>query len=129
MREEMALKRYWFVIQPVTRGSKENKDRRILGLLSPRYMNGMIKHLKPLPGLEGNILDWPNGGKDYADAWASALTMMGETGALVIPVEEREKGEYAPLPEQLPPAYTTVSNVMVRGASLTRLNTRYPVGG
>jgi hypothetical protein len=129
MREEMALKRYWFVIQPVTRGSKENKDRRILGLLSPRYMNGMIRHLRPLPGLEGNILDWPNGGKDYADAWASALTMMGETGALVIPREEREKGEYAPLPEHLPPAYTTVSNIMVRGASLSRLNSRYPVGG
>lgn len=129
LREEMALKRHWFVCQGVTRGSKENKDRRILGLLSPRYMNGMIRHLRPFASLEGNILDWPNGGKDYADAFASALTMLGETGALVIPVEERNKGEYAPMESRLPPAFKTVSGVIVRGAQDARLQTRYPVGG
>lgn len=128
-REEMALKRYWFVISPVTRGSKENKDRRILGLLSPRYMNGQIRHLRPLPALEGNILDWPNGGKDYADAFASGLTLVGETGALVIPQAEREKGDYAPLPSVLPPVYQTVSNMIVRNPAATKMQSRYPVGG
>lgn len=129
MREEMAQKRYWFVISAVNRGSKENKSRRILGLLSPRYMNGMIRHLRPFTGLESNISDWPNGKKDYADSFASALTLLGESGALVIPQDERMKGDYAPLPNVLPPVYNSVSNYIVRGKTATRLATRYPVGG
>lgn len=129
MREEMAEKRYWFVVQAVNRGHKENKARRILGLLSPRYMNGMIRHLRPLSGLESNIADWPNGKKDYADAFASALTLLGESGALVIPEAERQKGDYAPQADVLPPAFQTVSGCIVRGKSANRLATRYPVGG
>ena len=129
MNEEMAVKRYWFVIQGVVRGSKENKERRILGLLSPRYMNGRIRHLRPLSGLESNIADWPNGKKDYADAFASALTMLGESGAMVIPVEEREDGDYAPLQTVLPPAYATVSNHIIRGSAIQRNASRYPAGG
>lgn len=128
-KEEMALKRYWFIIEPVVRGPKENKDRRVLGLLSPRYKNGILRHLRPLPSLEGNVLDWPNGGKDYADAGASALSLMGETGAMVIPEAERNKGEYAPLPSALPPAFQTVSGMIVRNSNANRMATRYPVGG
>jgi hypothetical protein len=128
-REEMALKRYWFIMEAVTRGSKENKDRRILGLLSPRYKNGILRHLRPLNKLEGNILDWPNGGKDYADAGASALALLNETAAMVIPEAERSKGDYAPLQTALPPAFATVNGIMVRNSSSTRMATRYPVGG
>lgn len=129
MNEEMAAKRYWFIIQSIVRGSKENKDRRVLGLLSPRYMNGRIRHLRPLPGLETNIADWPNGKKDYADAGASALALLGESGAMVIPEAERNKGEYAPQTNALPPAFQTVSGMIVKGSRARTLATRYPVGG
>jgi len=129
MQEEMAAQRYWFVIQSIIRGPKENKDRRVLGLLSPRYMNGRIRHLRYMPGLEANIGDWPNGKKDFADAFASALTMLGESGAMVIPEAERKQGEYAPLPQHLPPAYSSVSNYIVRNSPTAKMARRYPVGG
>lgn len=130
LREEMAKRRYWFVAQPVVRGSKVTKDDRIVGLLSPRYLAGFLRHLRPLPGLEGNIADWPNGKKDYADAGASALALMGESGALVIPEEERNKGEYAPVEEALPPIFSTVNRYITRhGAVGDKLATRYPVSG
>lgn len=128
MNEEMAAKQHWFIVKSVIRGSKENKDRRILGLLSPRYLVSRIRHLRPLPGLESNIADWPNGKKDFADAFASALTLLGESGAMVIPQEEREKGEYAPQPQALPPAFQTVSGMIIKGSRANRLATRYPGG-
>lgn len=128
LREEMAKRRYWFVAQPVVRGSKITKDDRIVGLLSPRYLAGFLRHLRPLPGLEGNISDWPNGKKDYADAGASALALMGESGALVIPEEERNAGEYAPHEQALPPIFSTVNRYITkRGPVGDRLATRYPV--
>jgi hypothetical protein len=129
LQEEMALAGYWFVCQKIMQPPKVKKDDRILGLLSPRYMNGIMRHAKRLPGLEGNLADWPNGKKDYADALSMALKMMGETGALVIPEDEREKGEYAPLDQRLPPAFRTVSNHIVRGhPRANRMLTRYPTG-
>jgi len=128
LREEMARRRYWFVPQPVIRGNKVTKDDRIVGLLSPRYLTGFLRHLRPLPSLEGNIADWPNGKKDYADAGASALQLLGESGALVIPEDERNKGEYAPLETVLPPVYSTVNRYITRGGPLVdKLRTRYPV--
>jgi len=128
MREEMARRQYFFAIQAVVRGSKEAKNARIVGMLSPRYLNGYIKHLRPLPGLEGNILDWPNGGKDYADAAASALTLLGETQMLATPPEALGKGDYAPLPPALPPAFRSVSNHLIRGGrGAVDMKTRYPV--
>lgn len=128
LREEMARRRYWFVPVPVTRGSKVTKDDRIVGLLSPRYLAGFLRHLRPLPSLEGNIGDWPNGKKDYADAGASALTLLGESGALVIPEEERNAGEYAPVETALPPVFSTVNRYITKGGPKRDLmRTRYPV--
>lgn len=128
LREEMAKRRYWFVAVPVVRGTKVTKDDRIVGLLSPRYLAGFLRHLRPLSGLESNIADWPNGKKDYADAGASALALMGETGALVIPQDEREKGEYAPVEEVLPPVYSTVNRYITKsGPGAEKFKTRYPV--
>jgi hypothetical protein len=127
LREEMARRRYWFVPQPVVRGSKVTKDDRIVGLLSPRYLGGWLRHLRPFDGLESNIADWPNGKKDYADAAASAIALLGETGALVIPEEERNAGEYAPREAVLPPAYTTVNRYILRGGAVqNKLRIRYP---
>jgi len=128
LREEMARRRYWFVAAPVVRGSKVTKDDRIVGLLSPRYLTGFLRHLRPLSGLESNIADWPNGKKDYADAGASALALLGETGALVIPEEERNKGEYAPVEQVLPPIYSTVNRYITKGGPVAdKMRTRYPI--
>lgn len=128
LREEMARRRYWFVPQPIVRGSKVTKDDRIVGLLSPRYLLGFLRHLRPFNGLESNLADWPNGKKDYADAGASALALLGETGALVIPEEERNRGEYAPVETVLPPMYSTVNRYITRGGPVQdKLRTRYPV--
>jgi len=128
LREEMARRRYWFVAAPIVRGSKVTKDDRIVGLLSPRYLTGFLRHLRPLPSLESNIADWPNGKKDYADAGASALALMGETGALVIPEDERNAGEYAPVEQVLAPIYSTVNRYILRGGPVQdKIRTRYPI--
>jgi hypothetical protein len=128
-REEMARRKHWFVAQEIVRGTHVTKDDRVVGLLSPRYLLGVLRHLRPLGGIEGNIADWPNGKKDYADAGASALALLGESGAMVIPEVEREKGEYAPLEQTLPPVYNTVNNHIIRGTGRgDRLRLRYPVG-
>lgn len=128
LREEMAKRRYWFVAQPVVRGSKVTKDDRIVGLLSPRYLAGFLRHLRPFSGVESNIADWPNGKKDYADAAASAIALLGETGALVIPEEERNRGEYAPVEQGLPPVYSTVNRYITKSGPLAeKFRTRYPV--
>ncbi len=113
MKEEMARRGYFFVITPIVQGSHITKDNRIVGILSPRYMNGYIRHLRPLPQLEGNLLDWPNGKKDFADAAAMAMTLLGQSAGLVVPEEKRALPEYEPLPEQLPPIYTTTKNYIL----------------
>lgn len=113
MKEEMAKRRYYFPITPIYQGKDTPKEMRITGMLSPRYANGIIRHLRPLAGLEGNLSDWPNGKKDYADAFAMTLTLLGETQMLVIPEDEREAGEYAPLEAELPPVWTSVNNYII----------------
>lgn len=129
LREEMAKRQYFFVAEPVIRGNKVSKDDRIVGLLSPRYLTGFLRHLRPLPSLEMNLLDWPNGKKDYADAGASALALLGESGGLAIPEDQRDLPEYAPLTEPLSPAFRTVNRYIVNGRGAERKEQRYPVAG
>lgn len=114
MKEEMARKQYFFHIEPIYHGSKVVKDDRIVGILSPRYMNGYIRHLKPLPGLEGNLADWPNGKKDYADAAAMALALLGETQMLAGDLTTLMGAEHIPLDDVLPPVWNTASNYILR---------------
>jgi hypothetical protein len=114
MREEMARRQYFFSITPIVQGSKVRKEDRIVGTLSPRYMNGYIRHLRHLPNLEGNLADWPNGKKDYADAASMALSLLGESAGLVVPDEERGKGEYAPLEPVLPSLYESSTGFITR---------------
>lgn len=105
MREEMARRQRFFEIEAILQPAKTRKGDRILGLLAPRYANGYIKHRRPFPGLEGNLLDWPNGKMDYADATAMALTMLGETAMLVSPGDAITQDQYAPIDSALPPLY------------------------
>jgi hypothetical protein len=110
MREEMMRRNVVFNITPIVQGKDDRKDDRIIGVLSPRYMNGFIRHLRPLPGLEGNLNDWPNGKKDYADAASMAFTLIGATAGLVLPEEFKSPTDYGPAEDQLPPAFVTAGN-------------------
>jgi len=115
MKEEMARRQYFFSITPIRQGREQTKDMRITGMLSPRYMGGIIRHLKPLAGVEGNLADWPNGKKDYADAFAMSLTLLGETQMLALPEAAKNAMDYAPQEERLPPAYSVVGNYIMSG--------------
>lgn len=126
MREEMARRQTFFHITPITQGKKDNKILRIEAMLSPRYQNGILRHRRPLPGIEGNLADWPNGKRDYADAGTMALKLLGETQMLVLPegAESRDETDYAPQQETLPPVYSSVGRYIIQGQS--RLAGRYP---
>jgi hypothetical protein len=91
LREQMAKTQYFFHCLPIRHGSADNKQARIVGTLSPRYSNGYLRHLRPLPSYEGNLADWPGGLIDYADAAAMALGLLGETAML------RGEGEMEPM--------------------------------
>lgn len=105
MQEEMARRQKFFVIEPIFQGPDLRKEERIVGILAPRYANGYIKHRRPLPGLEGNLLDWPNGKKDYADAAAMALTLLGESQMLAAPEGSITQDQYEPLAPAIPALY------------------------
>jgi hypothetical protein len=105
MQEEMARRQRFFTIEPIFQGAAQRKDDRIVGILAPRYANAYIRHRRPLPGLEGNLLDWPNGKKDFADAAAMALTLLGESQMLVMPGDAITQDQYEPLDAALPPLY------------------------
>ena len=128
MKEEMARRKYFFYIKPILQGKKTSKDDRIVGILSPRYVNGYIRHLKPLPGLEGNLADWPNGKKDFADAAAMAFSLLGESQMLALPEGETSQPEYPPQETALPPLWQSVNNYYVNGGpDANRRAQRYPV--
>ena len=128
MKEEMAARQLFFYITPIKQGSEDRKHGRISGMLSPRYSNGYLRHLRPLSGIENNLADWPNGKVDYADAAAMALSLLGETAML------RMEGAMDPEPplelaQAMPEVYHTVSNYIVRGGGAdARRRNRYPVG-
>jgi len=125
MREEMARRQYFFPITPIVHGSADRKDTRIVGVLSPRYKNGYIRHLRHLSGLEGNLADWPNGKKDYADAAAMALTLLGETQILAADPDFLVAPEYEALPDVVPPIYTTEGRYILSGTSKQSFKQRY----
>lgn len=105
MQEEMARRQRFFVIEPIFQGSALRKDDRIVGILAPRYANAYIRHRRPLSSLESNLLDWPNGKKDFADAAAMALTLLGESQMLVMPGDAITQDQYEPLDPPLPSLY------------------------
>ena len=124
MREEMARRQLFFHIEPIKQGSDDRKVTRITGILSPRYSNGYIRHLRPLSKLETNIADWPNGKMDYADAAAMALTLLGETSGLVM------EGALDPEPEHddmplMPEMYQQIGNYVLRRSDTRLARGRY----
>lgn len=81
-KERMAENREFFVVEAITHNTRLSKEARIVGMLSPRYQMGYLKHIRPLPKLESNLADWPDGKRDFADAAAMSLKLLGETAGL-----------------------------------------------
>lgn len=75
IREEMFRKGRYFEIAAITHG-KTGKDERILGILQPRYANAYIVHSRRFVLLEQQLLDYPNGKKDYPDVLAMCITLL-----------------------------------------------------
>lgn len=123
MQEEMARRQRFFTIEPIIQGAQQRKDDRIVGILAPRYANGYICHRRPLVGLEGNLLDWPNGKKDYADAAAMSLMLLGESQMLVMPGDAITQDQYEPLDAALPPLYE--DSGFIFGTPTDRFGGRY----
>ena len=105
MREEMARKQKFFYVKPIIQGNDKTKDDRIAGILQPRYANGYVRHQKVFPNLEQQLLDFPNGKKDYADACAMMFSLLGESQLLAAPPETFHEDEYEALPPMLTPLY------------------------
>lgn len=119
-REEMMRRKHFLILTPIRHGGKINKAERIVGTLSPRYQNGVIRHLRPLPKLEGNLMDWPNGRKDFADAASMALNLLGETVGIVMDGLLPDEPAFDSQP--LPAAYRTQGNYIVSGGSYAERN-------
>lgn len=128
LREEMARRQLFFHLTPIQQGSEDRKHARITGMLSPRYSNGYLRHLRPLAKLEGQLADWPNGKIDYPDAAAMALSLLGESAGLLMPGALDEEPTQDLGLELMPEVYNTVSNYIVRRSPEDlRRATRYPV--
>lgn len=103
-KEEMARRKHFFILTPILHGGKQSKGDRIVGTLSPRYKMRHLAHYRPLPKLESNLIDWPFGRKDFADAAAMALNLLGETAGLVMDgaMDDLPAFEMDALPAALP---------------------------
>lgn len=91
------------MVQPIVQGAEKNKDDRIAGVLQPRYASGWVRHQKILPRLEAQLMDFPTGKKDYADACAMMMALLGESQGLAAPEDAKSQDEYDALPP-LPPS-------------------------
>jgi len=96
LREEMFRRHRYFEIEPIRHSTK--KTERIEGVLQPRYAARYIRHQRDFPVLLQQLLDWPNGGFDDADAVAMAVTLLDPFAALAAdPSKDPFEDEYEPL--------------------------------
>jgi len=84
VREEMFRKKTYFEIEEIRHGNVA-KERRVEGVLQPRYANGYVVHTKVFPGLEVQLKDWPNNKKDFPDAVAMAVTLLDPWASAAAP--------------------------------------------
>lgn len=117
-REEMARRQFFFNITPIRPGRTETKIQRITNTLSPRYKNGYISHFRPLPMLEADLTDWPNGRKDFPDAAAMALNLLGETAGLAMDGALEDLPAFTP--ENIPAAFHRSGNYILKDSSRLR---------
>jgi len=95
VREEMFRKKEYFEITEIA-GHAQSKDKRILGILQPRYANGYIKHCGRHTELETQLLDYPNGKKDGPDAAAMCVTLLDPYAASAVGDKDLAEDEYDP---------------------------------
>lgn len=108
LQEEMAKRQHFFHVEAIIQGTDHtkmiSKDQRILGILAPRYYSGYVKHFRRFGQLETQLLDFPNGKKDYADAEAMSFKLLGETQMLAAPADSIvTRDQYEALDPALPP--------------------------
>lgn len=75
--EEMARHNFYFEVTAVNHKTK--KEDRILGILTPRYASGYIKHIRSFPELETQMMDFRRGVEqkdDYLDAQAGSIALL-----------------------------------------------------
>lgn len=97
----MMFQQHWY-FEPIPITHHIRKTERIEGVLQPRYAARMIKHRVPFPELESELLDWPNGYKDKADAVAMAVTLLDPHAAFAAdPEMDMGEDQYPPLEEVL----------------------------
>jgi hypothetical protein len=102
MREEMFRKHFYFEIEPIKHSAQQRKVERVEGILQPRYANGYIVHRTHFPTLEVQLLDWPNGKKDYPDALAMAISLLDPYAAQAAdPEKDLADDDYEPLDKVL----------------------------
>lgn len=106
LREEMFRKGKYFEIEDIKHTSRDvkglNKDRRILGVLQPRYAGGYVRHRMRFPVYETQLLDFPNGKKDFPDVIAQAISLLDPYAAQAAdPDLDLGADEYEPLEDVL----------------------------
>lgn len=98
MQEEMYAKGMYFEIIPITHGNIA-KVERVQGVLQPRYAARRVLHARKFPLYEQQLLDWPSGKKDLADAFSMGITLLDPYAPLAAPDDSLTHDEYEPLIE------------------------------
>ena len=101
VKEEMFRKnKYLGEIIPITH--KTQKDKRIRGILQPRYASGYIYHQRRFAEYESQLLDYPNGKVDCPDVASMAISLLDPYAAQATdPNTDLAKDCYEPLTKVL----------------------------
>ncbi len=90
----------YFEVTPITHSSDTNKNARVEGILQPRFASHFMRFQRPFPVLATQLLDWPNGKKDWPDALAMTVRLLDAyAGIAGGEAMAPGKDEYLPLEE------------------------------
>lgn len=97
-REEMFRKKHYFEVESVKHTNKQSKERRIKGILHPRYASGYIVHTRVYPELETQLLDFGTARHDdHPDALAGCVSLLDPYAAAAAGDKDLGEDEYEPL--------------------------------
>ena len=99
VKEEMFRRRMYFEVEKVGHGRQRKVDR-VEGILAPRYAADYIVARCAFPGLQAQLLDWPNGLMDQPDVLAMAIGLLDPYAAFAAdPEHDLSEDQYEPLDE------------------------------
>ena len=102
LREEMFRKKYYFEVVEIRHSSQQKKTDRVEGILQPRFASGYIYMRQRFETLITQLLDWPNGKKDFPDVLAMCVSLLDPYAAQAAdPSTDLEDDEYAPLDKMI----------------------------